>query len=286
MSKKRAVLTICHLEHKEVWRLTSSLLPRFVEADSYHVFVPQGEVAEFSRVTAPGFEIHAQESISSQYHEPLLRAVESAGNVRRFGWYLQQFHKIQALQTLSAESLVIWDADCVPLKPMQLFSPDGTPIFMRARENHAPYFAMIERLLGLERVQDRSFIVPGFPIRQSWVDDFIRAIQDRNPSLDWFEAVIAATDFTLQSGFSETETLGTWIANSYPGQWISSDVAWERRGQSRYGFARDFSVQEVIELGDRENLDIVSFENWDMPNNGKKKNVVSRIAKGLASMRR
>lgn len=265
MEKHRSVITICSLLHKDVWSLTSNLLPRMVVADSYHVFVPRAEIPAFEEFTGSQVQIHSQESLSFDYHDALAEAVEASGNSQRFGWYLQQFHKIRALQVIDAEELVIWDADCVPLSKIPLFSADGVPIYMTAAENHGPYFEVIQRLLGLERVQRQSFVIPGFPILKSWVEDFLAAIRLEHYPLDWFDAIISCTDFSQQSGFSETETLGTWVANTYPHGWLSSNLTWERRGQSRFGYAASFSPDTVVALGRKEGLDIVTFENWDLP---------------------
>lgn len=265
MTRHRAVITICHLEHKDVWSLTSNLLPRMVPADSYHVSVPSPEISEFEHVTGREIQIHSEESISSQYETAVAQAVERSGNIQRYGWYLQQFHKIKALHEVEADELVIWDADCVPLKHIPLFTSDGVPIYMKASENHRPYFDAIERLLGLKWVQQQSFIIPGFPILKNWVEDFLSAIRQRHHPLDWFEAIIDCIDFNQKSGFSEFETLGTWIANTYEQNWLTSELTWERRGQSRFGYAHSFTPDDIVSLGLNEGLDIVSFENWDLP---------------------
>jgi hypothetical protein len=135
---------------------------------------------------------------------------------------------------------------------------------MIAGEFHAPYFEMIERLLGIHRVQSHSFVIPGFPILKSWVNDFINAVESRNNGQKWFEAILSHTDFDLMSGFSETETLGTWIANAYPTQWSHQRISWERLGQSRFGKAAEFDSLKLIELGKSEGLQVITFENWDL----------------------
>jgi len=38
---------------------------------------------------------------------------------------------------------------------------------------------------------------------------------------------------------------------------------WERFGQSRFGYAKSFDTKELIGIGLANNLDIISFENWD-----------------------
>lgn len=236
-----------------------------VPADSYHVFVPSKEISAFRDFTNREIQIHSVDSISSRYETAVAQAVERSGNKQRYGWYLQQFNKIQALQVVEAEELVIWDADCVPLSHIPLFTSDGLPIYMTASENHRPYFDTIERLLGLKRVQQQSFVIPGFPILKNWVEDFLGAIRQRHHPMDWFEAIIDCIDFSQRSGFSETETLGTWIANTYEQNWLTSELTWERRGQSRFGYAHSFTPDDIVSLGLNEGLDIVSFENWDLP---------------------
>jgi hypothetical protein len=118
--------------------------------------------------------------------------------------------------------------------------------------------------LGIPRVQAHSFVIPGFPILKSWVSDVIGVIEKRNNGQKWFDAILSHTYFEQMSGFSETETLGTWVANSYPDQWSLQQISWERLGQSRFGKATEFDSQKLTELGKREGLQVITFENWDL----------------------
>jgi hypothetical protein len=264
-AKKTSVITMCYKAHADVWRLTSQLLPEFVAADQYLVYVPLSEVPFFLSITNPAIQVLPQESLGGNFTHRLKAAVMSINNSERYGWYLQQFLKIEALATTEADLMVIWDADCVPLRTITLFDDFNAPIYMKAGEYHEPYFSMISRLLGLSRVQNQSFIVPGFPILKSWVEDFIQEVESRHSGSKWSDAVISCTDLSLRSGFSEFETLGTWIANSHPGEWKSSEVTWERRGQNRFGYAKGLSVEELLDIGTRENLALITFENWGLP---------------------
>jgi len=262
---KTTVITICASFHAEVWKRTSKHLPLFVRADEYLVYVPEKDLELFRDITDPAITVLAQETLGSGYSDPLKSKLDKSSNPSRYGWYLQQFFKIEALINSSAGKLVIWDADCVPVAEISLFDSSGLPIYMTAGEFHAPYFEMIERLLGITRVQNHSFVIPGFPILKSWVNDFIGAIENRNQGQRWFDAILTHTDFDLMSGFSETETLGTWIASSYPNQWRQQQISWERLGQSRFGKVTEFDSLDLIELGKREGLQVITFENWDLP---------------------
>lgn len=275
------VITICSSQHEAVWRLTSHLLPVFVESDSYSVYVPEEEIKLFEEITHPSIDIRSQKLLDRGYSEILTGALQSAGNVGRLGWYLQQFFKIQAMLDSPGDRQIIWDADCVPLADQALFSADGNPRYMKAHEHHPPYFEMIDRLMGFARVQDFSFVIPGFPMPRTWLTEFVQFIEQKNHGKSWGEAIVSTTNFELKSGFSETETLGTWVANVKEGEWTSFDVAWERRGQSRFGRAETFTPEAAIELGQREKLDIVSFENWDVARAKR-----SKLQKFLRQLRR
>lgn len=261
---KIQTISICSLNHKDVWRLTSSLLPEFVRADKYLVYVPENEVDEFRKFTNPAITVCSQSELGKAYSEELHLRITRANNQIRFGWYLQQFFKIEALISSTADYVVIWDSDCVPVSPIPVIDELGRPVFMAsAGEYNQPYFDSIKRLLGLDRVQDFSFVIPGFPVPKIWLQEFQQLILARHGGKSWSEAIMDTTDFALFSGFSETETLGTFVANTYPDEWSIFMGNWERRGQKRFGYARKFTPERIKQIGQDAKLDIISFENWD-----------------------
>ena len=262
--KSTAVISLCNSAHIDVWKLTSELLPKQIEADSFRVFVPFEEIELFHSVTPSVFEILPQEDYGHEYFESLSQACAIANNTERFGWYLQQFLKIEILLSSPEDNLIIWDADCVPIKPIATFTSSENPMYMLAsNEYNKAYFENIARLLGFARVQEFSFVIPSFPVKKLWLQELAEELGKRNGRNFWWEAVISSTDFSLRSGFSETETIGTWVANKYPGQWSTYPGTWERRGQREFGYARNYSVEKLLRRTRKYSLDIVSFENWD-----------------------
>jgi len=257
------VISICSSGHLDVWRLTSRLLQKFVQADEFFVYVPDDEINDFLAVTPPAIKIMPESDLGQEFSSRLQGEMLLADNVDRFGWYFQQFLKIEALIRSTTERVVIWDADCVPLKNIRLFDENDNAVYMKASEHHQEYFRMIQNLLGLTRIQDQSFVIPGFPMKKDWVNGFVQDVESRNDNDKWFDAIISCTDLSQQSGFSEFETLGTWVANSYPHSWISSNLTWERLGQSRFGPAQNFTPEALVKLGQANGLDVISFENWD-----------------------
>jgi len=260
---KISVISICSKSHADVWKLTSNFLPEFVKANNYQVFVPQVEVDFFKSITSKRIEVRAQEELSSEFVSLLSKKFENSLNPKRFGWYFQQFLKIEALRQCPTEYAAIWDADCVPVKNIELIDNQNQPVYVdSSREFHPDYFDNIERLLGMKRVQRLSFVIPGFPTKKLWVEEFIDFVEERHQT-KWYQAIMKTTNFDLPSGFSETETLGTWIANTYPNEWNTRPGTWERYGQSRFGFARKMTPNRLLEIGNEFNLEIITFENWD-----------------------
>lgn len=261
---KKRVISVCTLEHKDVWKLTSQLLPKFVEADEYIVYVPHEEFSEFKFITHKQIQVVSEKSLERLYQDEIRKKLQSIGKESRFGWYFQQFLKIEALEKSDADVTIIWDADCVPVSKINLLSDDGIPKYLRASEFHQEYFICIEKLLGMKRTQNFSFIVPGFPMPKEWIKNFLEDIRKYNNGLAWNEALIQAIDFSQKSGFSEFETMGTWVFHNHQDEIIEARYKWERFGQSKFGLAKDLDYLKVIELGKTKNLDVISFENWDV----------------------
>lgn len=260
---KTEVISICSKQHSHVWKLTAPLLLKFIQADLFTVFVPSREIEFFKKISPPRIRVYAQESLGADYSETLTSKVYEAGNAKRLGWYAQQFWKIEALSNSTADQLVIWDADCVPVEPMNLFDAASVPIYMRAGEFNRAYFDVIERLISVGKVCPSSFVIPGFPITKSELSALFEALETRHGA-PWHQALLDNIDFSLRSGFSETELLGTWVWKMRAGVLQQVDVAWERLGQSRFGYARSFNPERVIQIGRENGLGIISFENWDL----------------------
>jgi hypothetical protein len=258
------VISICSRKHQNVWKLTSSLLQKHVKAGRYSVYVPREEIVFFRSITPPAIEVLPQEDLGMEFSGRLLEAITEKENEPRYGWYLQQFYKIQALIESQSKFVAIWDADCVPTRDVHLIDSAGNPTYMNAsKELHTPYFENIQRLLGMERIQRQTFVIPGFPMKKQWVNEFVSFVEERL-NAPWHTAIIESTDLSLPSGFSETETLGTWVVNKYPDQWSSHEGTWERFGQSRFGYAKKFTPESIERIGAKSDLDIITFENWDV----------------------
>lgn len=274
-----ATVTICSLAHRHVWGLTSHLMLEYVEASDYYLFVPKKQILAFKKITPKKFTIYSQEDLGRDYMGELYEKILRAENLSRIGWYAQQFHKINALRQLDQSNLAIWDADCVPVRRIALYDAESKPIYMRASEQNPDYFELISRLLGMKKIVNSSFVIPGFPILKIWVSEFIKYLEELH-QVSWFDAILTNVDFKKRSGFSETETLGTWLSNVHLNEMKFQNLNWDRSGQTHFGYAKRMSPAHLKQICRTQDLDIVSFENWDVIGWRRIKKRMSKLLKG------
>lgn len=251
---------VCCKRDALTWRVASQYIVRFIVAKRYKVYVPDGEVDFFKSISPNIFEV-VGESIFTQHFSTELKRRLPTRIADQFGWYLQQFIKLYAIGACKPSGLVlIWDADTVPIRPLNFIDTQGRLIYYQSDEHHPPYFETISRLLGLEKKVNFSYISQCFVLRVSWFENFCRQLEERYQT-GWVDALLNSIDFEEGNGFSEYETLGTFISHHYPDQITYSENKWLRLGNSTLGHIA-FLNDRVI-AGDLHDYDFVSFEKWD-----------------------
>ena len=189
----------------------------------------------------------------------LKKYLDQLGAIGRTGWYFQQFLKLGYALKTEDEYYMIWDADTVPIKPIEIFDEKGQPFFDIKTEYHKPYFETMKRLLNIEKTIDGSFISEHMLFKTSFVREMIDEIQMINPSQPWFFNVIDAIDKEDLpfSGFSEYETYGTYVVNKHPGFYNLREFDSVRCGKKIFG---ELPREEVCRWLSNE-YSTISFEN-------------------------
>lgn len=143
------------------------------------------------------------------------------GNGQRAGWYLQQFIKMSWSIKTEKKYYVVFDADTIPLRPINYINQDGKYILPQKREYHKPYFDTINVIFNgkIKRESPSSFIAENMIIDSSVMREMIDEIES-NTNLrghSFYEKILYAVshDDIMNSGFSEFETYGNFILNRY-----------------------------------------------------------------------
>lgn len=250
------VISVCKLRDVQTFKICAQWLPDFVKAKKYLVIVPEQELSDFQHCGIKNFEFISELKYNNikQYLEEKL-----GHRHKRIGWYLQQFIKLSEIDEGSDDDLnLIWDADTIPLKRLS-FEKYGKIYFYQGIEYHKPYFELTKNVLGLDKIARSSFIAQCFPSKVSWIKNFKKYIESKNNNKIWYQAIIDRIDDKQKSGFSEYETLGTFILEKYPSKIKLRENSWTRDGNALIGNVKNLE-HNYKWLSKR--YDFITFEHW------------------------
>lgn len=184
--------------------------------------------------------------------------------IKRSGWYIQQFLKMQYCKLCKDKYYLIWDCDTIPIKKVNMFSNDRKPYFDVKEEYNKPYFITMEKLLPeLGKKYNYSFISEHMLIRTKIMKKLINRI-DNNINIcgdKWYEKIINSIniDDLPKSGFSEFETYGTFVNVHYNDSYKIRKWKSLRDGKYYYN-PKFFSFKDGQNISDK--FDAISFEKW------------------------
>lgn len=174
------------------------------------------------------------------------------------GWFFQQFLKLGFAETkYASEYYLTWDADTLPLSHINFF--DGThPYFTQKYEYNENYFATMEKILGIQKKNNFSFIAEHMVFNSRIVKQMLREIEKSWVNGNhWYEKVINAGNYeSVLPTFSEFETYGTYVMYNYPDFYKIRHLNTFRCGGYIHGYnITDAKLQEIS-----FDTDIISFE--------------------------
>lgn len=184
--------------------------------------------------------------------------------VRRTGWFLQQFLKLGFCKSAlcDTEYYLTWDADTLPLRPLNFFTDDGSPVFTKKREHNQPYFDTLAKLLPLPNLADFSYIAEHMMFNKSILSEMLAEIERSEVNgCTWYEKIVNATNPAEINSFSEFETYGNYCLNHYPEKYKTQTLNTFRK--AGYIAGRFISDRKLRYMS--FDLDIASFELGDYP---------------------
>jgi len=254
------VISVCSSKDIDVWTVASKHILRFIKAERYIVIVPDRELDLFLRVTCAPYQVKPESQFVGNAKDKIIQKLDK-NNQHRVGWYLQQFVKIAAvLENDPASTVLIWDADTVPLKTLEFIDTQGKLMYYQGEEYRKSYFDFIELALGLKRTQDFSFIAQSLTTKVSWVKELFSSLEG-STKMPWIDAILFHLNPTEPAGFAEFETLGTWIWHHHRDEIEINNRPWYRNGLSLVG--NPINLSQAAWKGLAKSYDFISFEVWD-----------------------
>lgn len=260
----RRLVSTCIARDIEIWSAAQSRIPACIEAQEYLLICPARDIEVFRRRTSGSWSVRADEEFCSSYDLQQIRQKAVGKAKPRAGWLLQQFLKMNACADVvlnDRDLTLIWDADTLPLRPLQFVDAEGRVLYRRSVEYHAPYFATLNKLLGPGNRSDSSFIAQCFPARVRWTRELMTALRDAE-SGSYVETVMNAITGCHDSEFSEYETMGTWNWRHHHDEMAFVQQRWSRGGARFLGHRAGGIAGEMMLRLLAFRYDYVAVENW------------------------
>ena len=158
------LISCCGKRHVQVFSEGAKRIKENILADEYEVYLPT-DITEL--IKASEWNIVDEFSIGNI-------GIATHKNI----WVKQQLLKIYGVHKAAIEgfkNIIIWDGDTIPLQKITFFEENKVNYF-KSGEYHLPYFETINKLLGMNKEVNFSFIAQCFALKAEWIKDFINAM--------------------------------------------------------------------------------------------------------------
>jgi Family of unknown function (DUF6492) len=262
-SRPLDIVTACRAPDLAIFRLALAGLRRFVPFRQIHVITSRTNFARFGRILGTGVDLINEDSLIPGMTLAQLKKLSQPGFPEGAGWYFQQLLKFAfCFRNWEDDFFLIWDADTVPLQPLEFFDESGRMLYTIAEERHEPYFDTYRTLLRQEPHPEFSFISQHMIVQKSVLREMLARIDNNFPGGgSWAWKIIKNLQGTSTNLFSEYEMLGHYVKNNYPERVVYRKLNWLREGSLRTRGKP--SPGELEELA--QQYDFVAFESGQMP---------------------
>lgn len=252
------VVAACLKRDLPLLALAHKNLRRFVAMKQLHVITARRDFPDFAAALGPDVVLLDENQLIPGVTLEALKVIPLARFSQGPGWYFQQLLKFQfAFQKPEDDHYLIWDADTVPLRPLEFFDARGRMLLTKAEEFHRPYFQTYENLLGRPAQREFSFIAQHMLVRKSILRELLGEIERHCPGDEnWAWKIMRNLGGEGSNRFSEYETYGHYLKEKYPESAVFRELPWLRRGATECG--RKPSPAALARLG--ETYYYASFE--------------------------
>ena len=226
------IVTACHRRDLPILKLTARNLPQFVPFKKLHVVTARPNFQEFAEVLGAEVALVDEDEFIPGLTLAGLRTLFEPGCAHGANWYFQQFLKFGfAFQETGDDHYLIWDADTVPLRPLEFFDAQGRMLFTTATEHHPPYFQTCRNLFRHDPRREFSFISQHLIVRKSILREMLQTIEMNFAGPEnWAWKIMRHLGGSGPNRFSEYETLGHYVKNLHPATAAFRQLPWSREG--------------------------------------------------------
>jgi hypothetical protein len=231
------VVSTCLARDLPIYQLTCRGLRTHLPDAEIHAITRRSDFEKFRDACGSELRLWDEDTLVPEMTLASLRAHPLPFFPAGAGWYFQQFLKWGFIDVSNSDPhFLIWDADTVLLRPLELFDDTGTPFLTRATEHHLPYFQTFEELVGEAAPERGSFISQHQVVEKSILLELLDKIAEKSPSgRGWAWAIIENLQGKGTNLFSEYETYGNFVQLRHPENVSLRGLPWTRDGRKLAG---------------------------------------------------
>lgn len=176
----------------------------------------------------------------------------------RPNWIYQMLLKMLQNVTDNDNYLII-EADCLILKNINFFEDDKTIFYLNRDQNNEPYYNFSNKILGVGREYNHSFISEFMMYDKKKIKDMISKANCNNNN-DFLELIY--NNIKNDSYLADYEIYGNFCYKYYPDEFkvSNSNSGWYARYSYEQPFWRDHEIQNLI--NNSQDKDSISFHTF------------------------
>lgn len=186
--------------------------------------------------------------------------IDKSRLLHRPNWIYQMLLKMLQNVTQNENYLII-ESDCVIIQPISFFEDGKTTFFLCRDQNHQPYFNFNNKVLGIGREYNHSFISEFMMYNKLKVKEMIKKTGSK--SIDEFlELIYTTVDGTCYP--ADYELYGNFCYKFYPNEFEvkTLDYGFFGRESREKPFWDDEEIKNLINTN--KHKPVVSFHTWGL----------------------
>ncbi|MEQ2025039.1 DUF6492 family protein [Xenorhabdus szentirmaii] len=262
------VVTVC--AGKDLENITTCIVALKKNLDINNIYVITNDISRVPDLDSV-IAINENDIISYEQIERL-KKIDFPYSNHRFGWYFQQFLKMEFARSIYCQGdYLIWDADTILLKKIN-FHENESVLFTKGEEqlnNH--YVSTYQKLLGVKKTFSFSLISQHLFVNRAIMLRMLDEIENRHKD-NFCEAILSNIDGDSPSLFSEYETYVNYYAQINPCYRVI-ERKWFRHAAAICGFGSGLNVISKK----FPDCDYVAMEKFDITFKGKLKGIIKYL---------
>lgn len=244
------VFIFCSKRDYSILKVSIPNIIKYIDAKSYTIVCDKEDKKQLQTFRKYNIKIISDQAILKKRIKFI-----KINDIKLYRWYKQQIVKLEVCKQSGSKKIsLLWDGDTIPLKQLN-FTSKNNFLYAKSSEHHETYFYSLEKLLGISKLVNHSFISQCFILRNIWVKLLIGSIEKRS-NKNYISVISDLANNNKGPAFSEYESLGNFIIKYFSYEIECKNLFWTRYGYSIFG-----NVTNINSIP--TNLSFVTFEWWD-----------------------